>query len=243
MKLIIARHGDPDYENDTLTPKGCREAELLADRLARLDIGDIYCSPLGRAAKTASYTLDRLGRSAVVCDWLREFDTVRVKNMETGAESIAWDQLPALWTQIPEFYDKDSWHSASVMAGTGIDKAAKSVADGLDGILALHGYEREGGYYRAVSPNSDTLLFFCHFGVTCVMLGHLLGISPMVLWHGTITRTTSVTLLCTEERRPGAASFRMSMLGDISHLNAACEPPSFSGRFRELYTNEHERRD
>ena len=31
MKLIIIRHGDPDYENDTLTVKGVREAKLLSD--------------------------------------------------------------------------------------------------------------------------------------------------------------------------------------------------------------------
>lgn len=33
MRLLFIRHGDPDYEHDTLTEKGEREAELLADRL------------------------------------------------------------------------------------------------------------------------------------------------------------------------------------------------------------------
>ena len=32
MRILLIRHGDPDYENDTLTEKGCREAELLAKR-------------------------------------------------------------------------------------------------------------------------------------------------------------------------------------------------------------------
>ena len=32
MKLLIIRHGDPDYETDSLTQQGWREAELLADR-------------------------------------------------------------------------------------------------------------------------------------------------------------------------------------------------------------------
>lgn len=30
MRLIIIRHGDPDYERDSLTQKGWREAEPLA---------------------------------------------------------------------------------------------------------------------------------------------------------------------------------------------------------------------
>ena len=32
MRLIFIRHGDPDYVHDTLTEKGKREAELLAQR-------------------------------------------------------------------------------------------------------------------------------------------------------------------------------------------------------------------
>ena len=32
MRILIVRHGDPDYEKDSLTPKGFREAELLAER-------------------------------------------------------------------------------------------------------------------------------------------------------------------------------------------------------------------
>ena len=31
MRLIFIRHGDPDYVHDTLTEKGKREAELLAE--------------------------------------------------------------------------------------------------------------------------------------------------------------------------------------------------------------------
>lgn len=73
MRLIFIRHGDPDYEKDSLTEKGWKEAELLAKRVASWDISDIYCSPLGRAKTTASCFLEKSGREAVVCDWLEEF--------------------------------------------------------------------------------------------------------------------------------------------------------------------------
>ena len=49
MRLMIVRHGDPDYSIDSLTPKGWKEAELLADRLCKLDVKAFYVSPLGRA--------------------------------------------------------------------------------------------------------------------------------------------------------------------------------------------------
>ena len=56
MRLLIIRHGDPDYEQDSLTPKGWCEAELLSERISKMNIKDFYVSPLGRAKATASCT-------------------------------------------------------------------------------------------------------------------------------------------------------------------------------------------
>ena len=56
MKLIFIRHGDPDYERDSLTEKGWKEAALLAKRIAPMQVRDSFCSPLGRAKDTASLT-------------------------------------------------------------------------------------------------------------------------------------------------------------------------------------------
>ena len=67
MKLLIIRHGDPDYTVDSLTEKGRREAELLKSRLLKLDIKDFYCSPLGRARATAEPTLAAFGKKAKIC--------------------------------------------------------------------------------------------------------------------------------------------------------------------------------
>ena len=113
----------------------------------------------------------------------------------------------------------------------------------FDKLLAKHGYERHGKIYRAVNANNDTIVLFCHFGLECVLLSHLLGISPMVLWHGFCAAPTSVTTLYTEERRRGIAAFRMASFGDISHLYAANEEPAFAARFCECYDNPNERHD
>ena len=44
MRILLIRHGDPDYEHDTLTEKGRREAELLAKRASSLAMGSCYQS-------------------------------------------------------------------------------------------------------------------------------------------------------------------------------------------------------
>lgn len=107
------------------------------------------------------------------------------------------------------------------MKACNVISEANKVFEGIDRILEKNGYVREGNLYRAVNPNRDTIVLFCHFGVECVILSHLLGISPVVLWHGCCALPTSVTTLVTEERRKGIACFRMLAFGDISHLYAA----------------------
>ncbi|MBO7472826.1 MAG: histidine phosphatase family protein [Ruminococcus sp.] len=242
MKILIIRHGDPDYTIDSLTKKGHREAELLASRIAPMDISAYYVSPLGRAKATAEYTLKQCGRTAETLDWLHEFDRNLIIGKD-GKRRIAWDMLPQDWTTIPEYYDNTKWANVSVMSEADMKNGIDYVHNGLDALLAQHGYERNGNCYNAVRPNEDTIALFCHFGVECVILGHLLGISPMVLWHGFIAAPTSVTTVCTEERRKGIAYFRVTAFGDISHLTNHGEPPAFAGRFCEMFSNIDQRHD
>mgnify|MGYP002765857807 FL=1 len=243
MRLLIIRHGDPDYENDSLTPKGWCEAELLSDRIAKMDVKNFYVSPLGRAKATASCTLRKMNRKAVECDWLREFAPTIMRPDVTDRRMISWDWLPQDWTEIEEFYRRDLWMNQPVMKEGKVDEEYRWVTSNLDKLLAEHGYVRENDIYRVEKPNRDTIVFFCHFGLECVLLSHLMNISPMLLWHHTAAAPTSVTTVYTEERRKGTAIFRVSSFGDISHLYAGNEEPSFSARFCETYDNMEERHD
>ena len=90
MKLIIIRHGDPDYSIDSLTPPGWEEAQLLAERISKLDVTAFYVSPLGRAQDTAAATLKKMGRTAETLDWLREFPARIVKE---GAHPLSGKEL------------------------------------------------------------------------------------------------------------------------------------------------------
>ena len=50
MRLMIVRHGEPNYEFDTLTERGWLEAASAAERLAKLKIQAFYVSPPGTGA-------------------------------------------------------------------------------------------------------------------------------------------------------------------------------------------------
>ena len=204
---------------------------------------DFYVSPLGRAKDTASLTLKKMNRTAEVCDWLREFDPLINRPDVTEKRKCAWDWLPQDWTQEEKFYQYDHWFDNEIMEEGHVKETYQEVVRSFDELLAKHGYVREGHYYRVEKANDDTIVFFCHFGLECVLLSHLLSISPMPLWHGTCAAPTSVTTINTEERREGIASFRMSSFGDISHLYVKDEPPAFAARFCEMYSNKDERHD
>lgn len=241
MKLIFIRHGEPDYVHDSLTKKGDREAMLLADRVSKMDVDEFYVSPLGRAQRTAGYTLDKMGRSAECLDWIQEFRG-RMTNRpdKPGEERICWDWQPKDWKNDPIFYDRDNWTDAKLFEGSNIKSENEYVCRNFDKFLADHGYVRNGNLYTVVKPNNDTIVFFCHFAITCVLIGRLLNISPFLLWHNFCAAPTSVTTVVTEEKTEGIANFRLLEFGDISHLYAGNEKPSFMARFCECFMNENE---
>lgn len=256
MKIRFIRHGDPDYVNDTLTEKGRREASLLARMAPGMELGDCYMSPLGRAKDTADYSLKAAGKTAKLLDWLQEFPAkVDINSSEflqraypdtekengRFRERIVWDMVPGSWAEKPEYSHPTKWRESEVAENSDLTAVYDRVAEGFDRLLLEYGYKKEGNHYHVVKENEQTITLFCHFGVTCVLLSRLWNVSPFVLWHTLALAPTSVTEVVTEEREEGTAFFRATCLGDISHLHAGGEEPSFACRFCETFGNASQR--
>lgn len=239
MRLLIIRHGDPDYSIDGLTEKGKREAELLSDRLCKEKLDYIYCSPLGRAKLTIEPTLKKLGKTAECCPWLREFNYNTLNSKYTDKPyNSPWDILPSFINENPDFYHPTKWRELDCMKYTGLPEAYDEVAGELDALLAKHGYVREGLNYRVEKSNHDTLVLTCHFGLASMLLSHIFNCSPYSIWQHCCLPPTSVTTVYTEERREGIALLRAQSLGDISHLYVKDEEPAFAARFCECFTDD-----
>jgi len=241
MKLVIIRHGDPDYERDSLTEKGKREAELLSEYVRKMKVDKCFVSPLGRAQKTAEACLKYIDAEPITLDWLREFSPVINRPDRPEKKSICWDWMPEDWTVCPELYDYERWTEHPVFKEANVKEELDRIYSGFENLLAELGYRRSGNYFLAEKPNNDTVVFFCHFGLEIVLISYLLKVSPMILWHGFIAAPTSITTIATEERREGKAFFRILAFGERTHLAMGDEPPAFSGRFCECFTNTDER--
>ena len=238
MKLIIVRHGDPDYENDSLTELGWKEAEALSERMKNVKADECYVSPLGRAKDTASLSLKKMNMEATELEWLREFAPLVKRPEKTG---VAWDWLPKDWTNMPYAFDFDKWTEYPALKDAKVREEVDWIYSEFDKFLEQHGYKKEGKLFKVINPNSDVIVFFCHFGLESILLSYLLNLPPFVLWHSTIAAPTSITVVATEERREGIAQFRMHTFGDTSHLYINNTEPSFAARFCETYDNKEQR--
>ena len=107
MKLVIIRHADPDYENDSLTEEGIKEAEALKERIKKMNVSYCYCSPLGRAQETCFRAMEGSNVEVESKLWLREFEGKAFHG--TYGIARAWDHKPNHCMVNEANFDKDAW--------------------------------------------------------------------------------------------------------------------------------------
>ena len=227
---MIIRHGEPDYEMDSLTEKGWREARLLADRLAEIKIDGLYTSPLGRAQATALPTEEKRNQKAVVLPWLKEFSG-RIISPWTGKKRIPWDIAPSVWGNEELFYDRIEWSNTSLIETGDSEKVYKDMTKYIDSLLEQYGLKRHGMLYQSETNEESVIVLFCHCCMGLSIISYLTGVSPFIMWHNFFLPTSSVTTLVTETDQQGYAHFRFVQIGDTSHLYLGGEPISDSGLY------------
>ena len=188
-------------------------------------------------------------------DWLQEFpaqvdpgaaellqDAFYFKKNADGSPKnrVVWDMYPAYYHEHPAYSDYNAWRITPVAGHSDAVSVYDGIIRSFDEFLAERGYVREGRHYRVEKESTETITFFCHFGVTCVMLSHLWNVSPFVPLQSLCMPTSSVTELYTEERQKGIAHFRATRIGDTTHLTMAGLKPErlpHSALFAEVYSD------
>lgn len=254
MRILLIRHADPEYTNDTLTETGFKEAELLGEYLKDKEVGHIYVSPMGRAKKTMEPILKAKGITDYkVLDWAHEFEyEVDIDNNElsdayigqnigedgTVYPRVVWDMYPRKFTATDDYLDPVDWHNSAVAKHSKLNEGYAYVTGEFDKLLAEYGYVRNGKVYNCEQGNHETITIICHFGVKMVMMSHLINVSPFALWHGTCAAPTSITEFVSEEREKGIAYFRCLRMGSTPHLDMGNMKPGFTARFCETFEDD-----
>jgi broad specificity phosphatase PhoE len=225
MEVMLIRHGEPEWARDgltvnnpPLTERGRRQADALADRMADLEVDELWASPLRRAQETAAPVADRLGMPVTTLDWLAEIGAPAWDGTPTDvvARIFAdeWTRpLDELWDGLPGGEDFRHFHQRVVTGlGTRIDQAgAVRISD-------------EPPMWKLVEPERR-IVVVAHGGTNAVALGYLLGIPPVPWeWERFVSYHASVSVV-----RPlaisGGHAFSLFRFSDVGHL-----PPDLQTR-------------
>jgi broad specificity phosphatase PhoE len=219
MHLYLIRHADPDYDRDTLTPQGFREAEALATRLDAHGLTHLYSSTAPRALLTAqAFTRLRpmeIARHA----WLLEPAGLTI---EQGGRSYSlWDTYGETIRDGGRPLTLETWDQRAPFSTDKVREMWKDFRNRADGLLAMHGYARSGGRYRIERANRERVAVFAHNGTILLFLAHLLELPLSLVYCGFYAWPSSVTTIFFEEHSETWAVPRALQVADLSHLAAA----------------------
>ena len=214
MRIIFVRHGEPDYARDCLTDAGRRQAAAAAERLAAEGISEIYASPCGRAAETASYTAARLGLPVTTLDFMRE--------ITWGGAGIPHEGHP--WTlgdmMLAEGFDfrAGDWRAHPFFDGNAATAHCETIAARFDAFLEGHGYRREGLRYLCRGGTDETIALFSHGGSGACALAHVLNL-PFPYVASVLPYDFTSIIILDFPVNEGAYIFpRVELFNDCAHI-------------------------
>ena len=223
MKLILIRHGDPDYANDCLTPLGLEQAHRLEQAFAGISLDSLYTSPMGRARITADHVGRGVGMTPEVLTWLHEL------NGNYQDALWAWNHHGVDLFADAHALSPDNW-AEQVVYGDHMIPVAATFYAAFDRFMLERGYARAGERYRVQAGNDNVVVFACHAGVIQTLLAHLLNLPLPICYSQFAIDPSSRTTLVMEEK-DGFGVFRMTSLNDMSHARGRESTVKQTGTF------------
>lgn len=219
MLLYIIRHGDPDYANDCLTPKGIAQAEAVGKRIAASGISRIFSSPMGRARQTAEPACRLLGLEYTVEEWTHEIGDERLTTYPDGRRTSISNIQNSLFLENGSIHVPfDRALEVPGMAETEMGKACSFIWENGKDFLERLGYKEENGVYRILRPNEEKVALFCHAAFSRAWISMLLHIPLHIMWAGLDYAHTGVTILHFKNYENGITAPKCLCYSDLSHF-------------------------
>ena len=217
MRIILVRHGHPNYADDCLTPLGRKHAAAAAQRLRDEGIQKIFSSTCGRAMETAQHTADLLGLSVEGMDAFREINWGGPDGQPMAFNDHPWDTADDMVARGQSLLDPD-WATTPPFAGNIVVDCARKVAAAADEWLLSLGYQREGLYYRVLKPAYHTVALFGHGGETAALLSHLFNVPFPFFCSAMGPDYTGIVVLTLPDQADGLVPVRFELVNDVKHI-------------------------
>lgn len=221
MLLYIIRHGDPNYETDTLTERGKLQAEAVGKRMFDAKIDRIFSSPMGRAQETAEPACRLLGLEKTIEPWTHEIEEERLTPYPDGEmKSVTFVQNTEYRKNGYIDYPYGKAYDVPGFSTSQMKQKVQSIADDGRAFLERLGYKEEDGVYRIIRKNEEKIALFCHYAFAKSWLSDLLHIPIHLMWGGFDYNHTGVTVLEFANNEDGFTAPRCLCFADVSHLYA-----------------------
>ena len=218
MRLIFVRHGEPDYDNDCLTPDGIEQAKKTAVRLHEEDIAAVYASPMGRAVQTAGFTAEDHKKDVIKLDFMHEIDWGSKSGEELEYEGHPWTLGYELISKFPEFAKGDKWREHRYFKDNICLDYYDKIANGFDDLIKQYGLIREGDIYRAEKECDDTIAIFAHGGSGGLLISHVLGLPLPFVFTSMPYGVCSVSIIDLSPLNGDMVVPRLEIFNDMGHL-------------------------
>jgi len=217
MWLTLIRHAEPAYVVDgisytdpPLTERGRRQASLLAERVSRWSIDEIWVSGMVRAQQTAEPIAEATGIEPQVMEWLNE-----IRNPPE------WDGSPA--DEIEEFFATSANRSVEEMwegvpGGESFRDFHKRIHSGLEQTFAERGITRAGDHHLWQGVDDRRVVVVAHGGTNALIIGMLLGVEPTPWEWDRFTHVHLGVSRLLSQPTAGYYSWSLRALSDRSHL-------------------------
>ena len=220
MRIVLIRHGDPNYELDCLTELGHKQVKVAAQRLLKEGIEEIYCSPLGRARQTAQAFSDASGIKEIkILDFIQEIRFGREGELYDNKWN-PWLGVNALVREGKDVQSED-WREYPVFKENFATEDADKIAIEADKWLEELGYKREGFYYRNTRKDDTekTIAIFCHGGSSAAFMARVLN-QTFPYMCGVLLRFPHTTISVLKfDKTPGELTLPIiELLNDDRHL-------------------------
>ncbi len=220
MKIVLVRHGQPEWVRDglnqvdpPLNERGLRQADRVAEALDGEHFDEIVVSPLRRARETAAPTLRARGFGEQIEPFLEEIRepdwhgtpeelaSKAYAEERTRAAELRWDGVPG-GEPSRDFVERVRRGAAEFFAQRGMHRAKQTLP------------------VWSIDNPSASVAVFAHSGTNGVLLCHLLGLDPVPWeWDRFVTGHASITRLQAFEMGDGH-TFSLVKLSDVEYLAA-----------------------
>jgi len=179
--LYLVRHGESEanaakryagQSDSPLTERGRRQAETVAEALARVPFDRVVSSDLSRAHDTAEAIARRHGVPVETITALREIDVGEAAGLSIEDTRERFDWGPRRFVQWP--------------GGESLEAVRDRAVAAIEQVVSA-------------SPGA-TVCVVGHGGVTRILVSHFLGLLPELYRHHSPTENTNVTVVRTDGR-------------------------------------------